>query len=75
MELVRSTASITVQTAAAYTVTTTNARNVQVYKVQALPLVNNSYCSVNAVNNCDGTSTLLASGIQVLLCGVLVNRQ
>jgi hypothetical protein len=32
--------------------------DVQVYKVQALPL-QNSYCSVvNVVNNCDGTSTL-----------------
>jgi hypothetical protein len=38
--------------------------DVQVYKVQALPLQNNSYCSVvNVVNNCDGTSTLTASGI------------
>jgi hypothetical protein len=39
MEYWESTASITVQTAATYTVTTTNARDVQVYKVQALPLL------------------------------------
>jgi hypothetical protein len=44
MDLVNQTASITVQTAATYTVTTIMQVDVQVYKVQALPL-NNSYCS------------------------------
>jgi hypothetical protein len=52
-----STASITVQTAATYTVTT-NQVDVQVYKVQALPLLKQLLLPVvNVVNNCDGTST------------------
>jgi hypothetical protein len=53
--------SITVQTAATYTVTTMQV-DVQVYKVQALPLLKHPTAPVvNVVNNCDGTSTLTAS--------------
>jgi hypothetical protein len=32
--------------------------DVQVYKVQALPLKTTPTAPVNVVNNCDGTSTL-----------------
>jgi hypothetical protein len=40
-----STASITVQTAATYTVTTTNASGCTGLQVQALPLLKQLYCS------------------------------
>jgi hypothetical protein len=56
MEYCESTASITVQTAATYTVTTMQV-DVQVYKVQALPLLKQPTAPVvNVVNNCDGTT-------------------
>jgi hypothetical protein len=57
-----STASITVQTAATYTVTTTNASGCTSLQGSGVAAPNNSYCSVvNVVNNCDGTSTLTTS--------------
>jgi hypothetical protein len=42
------------------------------FKVQALPLLTPTAPVVNVVNNCDGTSTLTASGIQVLYYGALL---
>jgi hypothetical protein len=66
---------ITVQTAATYTVTTTNASGctslqgsgVAALKQLLLPVV-------NVVNNCDGTSTLTASEYTGTLLWVLVNQ-
>jgi hypothetical protein len=71
-----STASITVQTAATYTVTTTNASGCTSLQGSgvAAPKTTPTAPVVNVVNNCDGTSTLTASGIQVLYYGVLVNQ-
>jgi hypothetical protein len=57
-----STASITVQTAATYTVTTTNASGCTSLQGSALPLKTTPTAPVvNVVNNCDGTSTLTTS--------------
>jgi hypothetical protein len=74
MDTGESTASITVQTAATYTVTTTNASGctglqgsgVAAPKTTPAPVV-------NVVNNCDGTSTLSASATGTLLW-TLVNQ-
>jgi hypothetical protein len=58
-----STASITVQTAATYTVTTTNASGCTSLQGSgvAAPKTTPTAPVVNVVNNCDGTSTLTAS--------------
>jgi hypothetical protein len=55
-----STASITVQTAATYTVTTTNASGCTSLQGSgvAAPKTTPTAPVVNVVNNCDGTSTL-----------------
>jgi hypothetical protein len=71
-----STASITVQTAATYTVTTTNASGCTSLQGSgvAAPKTTPTAPVVNVVNNCDGTSTLTASEYRVLLLWVLVNQ-
>jgi hypothetical protein len=70
-----STASITVQTAATYTVTTTNASGCTSLQGSGVAAPKTTPTApVNVVNNCDGTSTLTASDIQVLYYGVLVNQ-
>jgi hypothetical protein len=64
-----STASITVQTAATYTVTTTNASGCTSLQGSgvAAPKTTPTAPVVNVVNNCDGTSTLTATTAGVLL--------
>jgi uncharacterized protein YaiE (UPF0345 family) len=57
-----STASITVQTAATYTVTTTNASGCTSLQGSGVALKQPTAPVVNVVNNCDGTSTLTATG-------------
>jgi hypothetical protein len=52
--------SITVQTAATYTVTT-NASGCTSLQGSGVAAPKTTPCSVNVVNNCDGTSTLTAS--------------
>jgi hypothetical protein len=71
-----STASITVQTAATYTVTTTNASGCTSLQGSgvAAPKTTPTAPVVNVVNNCDGTSTLQHRNIQELYYGVLVNQ-
>jgi hypothetical protein len=62
MDTGESTASITVQTAATYTVTTTNASGCTLQgSGVAAPKTTPTAPVVNVVNNCDGTSTLTAS--------------
>jgi hypothetical protein len=57
-----STASITVQTAATYTVTTTNASGCTSLQGSGVAAPKTTPTApVNVVNNCDGTSTLTAS--------------
>jgi hypothetical protein len=51
-----STASITVQTAATYTVTTTNASGCTSLQGSGVALKQPTAPVVNVVNNCDGTS-------------------
>jgi hypothetical protein len=64
-----STASITVQTAATYTVTTTNASGCTSLQGSgvAAPKTTPTAPVVNVVNNCDGTSTLSATATGTLL--------
>jgi hypothetical protein len=64
-----STASITVQTAATYTVTTTNASGCTSLQGSgvAAPKTTPTAPVVNVVNNCDGTSTLTAQYTGTLL--------
>jgi hypothetical protein len=64
-----STASITVQTAATYTVTTTNASGCTSLQGSgvAAPKTTPTAPVVNVVNNCDGTSTLTATATGTLL--------
>jgi hypothetical protein len=69
------TASITVQTAATYTVTTTNASGCTSLQGSgvAAPKTTPTAPVVNVVNNCDGTSTLTAEYTGTLLW-CLVNQ-
>jgi hypothetical protein len=64
-----STASITVQTAATYTVTTTNASGCTSLQGSgvAAPKTTPTAPVVNVVNNCDGTSTLSTTATGTLL--------
>jgi hypothetical protein len=64
-----STASITVQTAATYTVTTTNASGCTSLQGSgvAAPKTTPTAPVVNVVNNCDGTSTLSSEYTGTLL--------
>jgi hypothetical protein len=63
------TASITVQTAATYTVTTTNASGCTSLQGSgvAAPKTTPTAPVVNVVNNCDGTSTLSTTATGTLL--------
>jgi hypothetical protein len=69
------TASITVQTAATYTVTTTNASGCTSLQGSgvAAPKTTPTAPVVNVVNNCDGTSTL-TNQLQEFYYGALVNQ-
>jgi hypothetical protein len=62
-----STASITVQTAATYTVTTTNASGCTSLQGSGVAPKTTPAPVVNVVNNCDGTSTLTTTATGTLL--------